>query len=253
MMSMYLFTTRSRLPGFIAKTMMAAVLGAFVCATGSAEPRTLTDKSGRTIKAEVLSVEGDVVKVRREDGQVFTLPLSNLSYDDQIALRKWAKANPPAATPPAAEPENKPFVPTAGSITLGVTRGKFNSDVAYQSTSFKDAYEEWGYNVQLTNTTLHSIDDLRLEYKIYGRAFSGSRQTVESGTQTIEPLGSRKSVSFRTKAFRFNKARSTDGSYNYTGGVTGVWMRLYHGSNLLHEYVSPESIKTKEQWSASTE
>jgi len=61
-----------------------------------AEPQTLTDKQGRSLKAEVISVTGDQVKIKRDDGQTFNLSLANLSDDDQKRLKEWAAKNLPA-------------------------------------------------------------------------------------------------------------------------------------------------------------
>ncbi|MET0261522.1 MAG: hypothetical protein ABW223_01400, partial [Rariglobus sp.] len=47
---------------------------------------TLTDKQGRSLKAEVLSVSNDQVKIKRNDGQTFNLPLATLAPEDQEKL-----------------------------------------------------------------------------------------------------------------------------------------------------------------------
>ncbi len=225
--------------------LLPVLSGAFL----PAQVRTLTDQFGRTLQAEVLALEGETVKIKREDGQLFDLPLANLSDDDQVAIKTWAQDNPPppprASTPPA---QIKVPVPAAGSVTLNVSRGKFNSDTTYQSAYYKGTNEEWGYNIEVNNTTLHPIDNLRVEYIIFGKLYGGSRQTTQSGRHAVPSLEGKKTDSFRTKAFRFSKFRSSDGSYNYAGGLTGVWARLYAGDVLIAEYASPETLKTKEKW-----
>jgi hypothetical protein len=215
-------------------------------AVGRAELRTLVDQFGRSIKADVLSVEGDIVKIKRDDGQLFDMPLKNLSDDNQAELKAWAQKNPSAAEPAQ---EIKFVAPSPESIKMSVSRGKFDIDVAYKSEYSQDSYEEWGYNVQLTNTTLYPIDKLRVEYNIFGRLYSSSSQRVQFGNQAVEGIGPRKSITFRTKSFRINKWKTSE-SKAYGGQLNGVWVRLYYDSTLLQEYSSPDSIKTKEKWTS---
>jgi hypothetical protein len=212
------------------------------------EVRTLTDQLGRTIKVEIIAVTTDTVTIKREDGQKFDMPLANLSDDDQAALRAWTKKNPDSAMP---EVPTIKTVPSPKSVTMTLSRGKFDVDVTYKSEYSKESYEGWGYNVQLTNTTLAPLENLRVDYNIFGRLYSSSSQTRESGSNTVETLAAKKSVTFRTKSFRLSKWKAHDGSYNSNGTLTGVWVRLYAGDTLLQEYASPESLKTAEKWTVS--
>lgn len=209
-----------------------------------AEMLTLVDPLGRSIQANVISVENGIVKIRRDDGQIFELPLKNLSDDSQSELKIWAQKNPPASKPAT---ETTVFIPTEKSITMSVSRGKFDVDVTYKSEYAQDSYEAWGYNIQLTNTTLYPLDKLRIEYNIFGRRYSSSDQSVQTGREAITGLGAKKSTTFRTKTFRLSKWKTSDNKA-YGGQLNGVWVRLYYGNTLLQEYSSPDSIKTKEKW-----
>ncbi len=53
---------------------------------------TLTDKQGRKIQAKVLSVTGDQIKLRRDDGLETSIPLSMLSETD-IAYCEYLRDN----------------------------------------------------------------------------------------------------------------------------------------------------------------
>lgn len=69
------------------------------------------DSAGRKIEAELVAAEKDQVRIRRADGQVFTLPLTSLSATDQTFVQQW-KAKPPAAVPvPVPAPTPAPSVP----------------------------------------------------------------------------------------------------------------------------------------------
>jgi len=48
--------------------------------------RTFTDPQGREISAEVMSYDGQTAKIRRADGQVFTLSRDRFSEADQAFL-----------------------------------------------------------------------------------------------------------------------------------------------------------------------
>lgn len=61
----------------------------------AAEPFTiLTDKQGREIQAKILSVTGDQIKLRRNDGLETTIPISMLSEAD-IAFCEYMRENIP--------------------------------------------------------------------------------------------------------------------------------------------------------------
>ncbi|MHB1082391.1 MAG: NHL domain-containing protein [Prosthecobacter sp.] len=59
---------------------------------------------GRSISAELVRIEGDAVVLKRTDGQVFQVPLNQLSQQSQAAARQSANA-PPSQTVPASQAE----------------------------------------------------------------------------------------------------------------------------------------------------
>jgi hypothetical protein len=69
----------------------------------SASARTFTDNSGRKVEAEIVAVENDNIRIRRADGQIFTLPLATLSAADQTFVQQW-QAKTPMAAPAGAKP-----------------------------------------------------------------------------------------------------------------------------------------------------
>lgn len=52
------------------------------------EYQDLTNQAGQTIRARVLSLEGDQVELERADKQIFKIPLSTLSASDVERIRK---------------------------------------------------------------------------------------------------------------------------------------------------------------------
>jgi len=210
----------------------------------AAAPRTFTDQMGRTISAEIVSVQNDQATIRRTDGQTFTLAISTLSDDDQKYIRDWSAAQP--APKPAAE--EKPVVDPK-KITVGLSRGKFDSHTLYKYEGYIHKHEDWGYTVQITNTHLRSLEKIRLEYNLFARTYSDvSSPTLVSGSKTIDTLKTGGSEIFRTRTAEVCKRK--DIYYGNEGGeLRGIWIRLYVDNQLVSEQSSPDSLMTKEIWS----
>lgn len=63
-----------------------------------AEPRVWTDTQGRTIRAELLEKRADTIVVKRDDGQIFNLPLERLVNSDREFVAKWEPKRLPVPT-----------------------------------------------------------------------------------------------------------------------------------------------------------
>jgi hypothetical protein len=61
----------------------------------------LTSTDGKEMKAWIRKVENDQVTFRRDDGKVFTIPITRLSEEDQAELKKLQEAKPAPAAPEA--------------------------------------------------------------------------------------------------------------------------------------------------------
>lgn len=57
---------------------------------GTAEPRMWTRADGKTVSAEFVSLEGERVTLRLENGRTFVVPLAQLSEDDRSFIEKEA-------------------------------------------------------------------------------------------------------------------------------------------------------------------
>ncbi len=208
-----------------------------------AETRTITDQFGRTVTAEVIAVEKDSVKIKTESGQIFSLSLATLSEADQADLRAWAKKQAP-------KPDTE--APSAKSLSLLLSRGKFGSKTLYRSAYYFHIHEQWGFSIQTTNTTLKKIDDVRVDYNIFADTYSDiSSPTVQAGSNAIPSLEGKTPNVFRTKTAEVCKRKSSDS--NTSGGeLRGIWVRVYVGGKLLLEQSLPETLRTTEKWTAPT-
>lgn len=78
------------------------------CANSSLSARTWTDKSGRSLEAEIVAVDETQVTVNK-GGKEFKLPLDKLSEEDQEFARDWLeKQKKPEAVPDDAAPVQAP-------------------------------------------------------------------------------------------------------------------------------------------------
>jgi len=214
-----------------------------------AEMHTFTDTQGRSLKAELISVDGDKVTIKREDGQTFTLSLASLSTDDRQFIAEWAK-------------QQAALIP-AGSFDLQISRGKFD-------TKKKDdggiivSEEQWGYTVTLVNRTAKSFTGARVDYILFvkpdnepGKDASIAPLKQKPGSKKIDVIGVRDSINFRTEAITLYKQQLKAGYvWTKTGDSSaikdtlyGVWLRAYVGDQLVDEVCSPEGLSKTEKWS----
>ncbi|MBE7497805.1 MAG: SUMF1/EgtB/PvdO family nonheme iron enzyme [Verrucomicrobiaceae bacterium] len=79
-----------------------------------AEVRTFTSSAGTTLKGELVSVVGDTVTIKKEDGTPLTLKLAAFSRVDQAWLQTQTTAAPAGASDPAKATKDAPFVNSLG-------------------------------------------------------------------------------------------------------------------------------------------
>ncbi|HEY8932555.1 MAG TPA: hypothetical protein VIM44_04495 [Rariglobus sp.] len=216
-----------------------------------AEPRTFTDQFGRTITAELISVDGDQVRIRRDDGQIFTLAASKLTEDDQKFIQNWAatQSKTAASAPASADKSDEKFIPDPKKIVVTLSRGKFDSRTIAKYENYSHKHEQWGYSIQLTNQHLRAVPKLRIEYNLFARTYADtSSPTLITGSKTIDTIPSRGSEVFRTGTAEVCKHRDTYYGNNYSGEMRGIWIRIYVDGQLLIEQASPDSLMQSEKW-----
>ena len=229
---------------------MKRFLAAFCLLTGllHAEPRTFTDQFGRTITAELISVDGDQIRIRRDDGQVFTLTASKLIEADQKFIKTWAASQQGTAGASGDKPEEK-FVPDPKKIIVTLSRGKFDTRTLAKYDTYTHKHEQWGYSIQLTNQHLRAVSKFRIEYNLFARTYADtSGPTLITGAKNIDSIASRGSEVFRTGTAEVCKQRDPYFGNNYSGEMRGIWIRIYADGQLLIEQSSPDSLMQSEKW-----
>jgi hypothetical protein len=214
-----------------------------------AETRTLTDKQGRSLKADVISVEGDKVTIRREDGQTFTLSLDTLSEDNQTSLKEWAA-------------KQAKLIP-AGNVEVQLSRGHFGTKMKDDGGGIIMSEEQWGYTATLFNRARKPLNGMRVEYILFvkpdtepGKDTISAPLKQKPGSKTIDALAPLDSISFRTDSIPIYKQQLKPGYiWGKTGNnspvkdsLYGIWLRVYVGDQMVDEVVNPESLSKSEKW-----
>lgn len=96
---------------------IAAVIAlySFLAVPSWGESRTWTSGDGRTLTGEIVSLDGETVKLKTAGG-VFELPLTRLSETDQAFARDWKKTNATPQGVPAGSP-SEPADRTVGDFS----------------------------------------------------------------------------------------------------------------------------------------
>ena len=233
------------------------ILGLALIGSGhlSAEVHTLTDKQGRVITAEVLSVDNGQVKIKREDGQVFSLPLDSLSQADQAKVVAAEADKPLAADAIQVDLSRAKFSTSSKDVDVKLTGG---SVVPKGQTIVE---EKWGYSTMVNNHTPRPIAGLRAEYRLYatvdsvGVAEDKLVLKKKAYTTPIENIPGFGKVTFRTETvtavqthFNGNIKATDSGRSSSEERLYGVWMKIMSGDKVVYETSMPPSLSTKQKW-----
>jgi len=126
---------------------------------GADEFIELKNSQGKAIRAELLSLDGDSLRIRRVDGRPFTLSLSQLSTESQDLVRD------------ALEPE--PNLSSSGTITLAFTdQSHHRSGVPVPMTdgSSTDRHHTHGGKRMLAIRALRETEDAEAIERVNGSA-----------------------------------------------------------------------------------
>ncbi len=218
---------------------------AVVALTAEEEMRTWTDQFGRTLTGTFVEANGQEVIVRRSDGTVAHLLRTSLSADD-LAFADKAQAA-------------KPII-----VTIDASRSKFTTKRT-ETATMTTFVDDWGFNVNLTNTTLLTGRNLRADYVLYyrrtkkmGDDLATQPLTHQTGTEPLDTLDPRKAVSFHTSTVAITTQQLREGYWTVLNSGTyvntkfeGIWVRVYENDQMIGEYVSSEDYR-KEGWLGGT-
>jgi len=228
----------------ITTVLIAAFLGLVPL---QAEVQTITDKQGRSIKADVLSVENEKVKIKRDDGQIFELPLASLDSGTQESLKAWA-AKAASEIP-------------AGAVTVELSRGVFSSSKS-EDISTVTTEEKWGYSVTVANRGSKPLENLRFDYVLFvkpdlepGKDARAAALKRATGSNTLPLVAIGSKAVFRTDSIKIYKQKLKPGwIWGKTGNsemvrdtLHGIWVKAYAGNKLVAEICTPEGLMKTEK------
>lgn len=218
-----------------------------------AAPMTLTDILGRTIRAEPVSLNGDALKIRREDGREFTIELKSLVEDDQAKIRAWntAQAQGDAfadAETPAPKLEKPKYAPDLTKISFSTSRFKGDTNTITKFEGYSHKHEMWGYSFQVGNRNVYPLENIRVEYNLYARTFSdSSTPLVVTGTLDLPSIDTNRFEGGKTKTAEVCKQKGIY-TFNSGGELRGIWFKVYMDGKLIQEQILPESLKSDVEW-----
>lgn len=129
------------------------------------------------------------------------------------------------------------------------------------SESTETAEEQWGYVVTITNHSFKDIPDLRVEYlefskhERFGSKSGAAKDERTSGSKSLGSLQNNGKTSFETDPVTLKKARLKADWYYANGAkgkakdeMSGIWVRVFSGSEMIDEYAQPSALKSQEKW-----
>jgi hypothetical protein len=195
--------------------------------------RTFADQYGRTVVGEIVEAGEKQVKIRRDDGQVFTLDIARLSDPDAAYVAQWRHDHVRIKL----RLEMSSFRNTVGSTPIRRTSDVVSTDLILQLSA--------GYEIRLTNDSPDTADSLRVEYNVF-QLNSDATYTRTTGTANPTPLPFKKTWVVRTAPLHFSQLRAADGAVapqSFAGELAGLWVRVLRDGKVVAELVSNERVR----------
>jgi len=175
--------------------------------------RSFVDKQGRSIDAEVVSVKGAMVTIKKNDNQQdYTLQISRFSEGDQEYIRKWNE-----------DRLREGFTPTADS-RFEVFVGFKSEDDLDEMGDFDDRIQRLHPNVRLVNDELYdSYNEVSGILILVGESVFSSSEMKILSSQRISlkhtPLRGESKWNGRSVVNQYDEDNSAKYGYKYKGYI----------------------------------
>lgn len=227
-----LVTTSLRNMNFIKYFIIFPILGL----PSGIQAHEFTDSKGRKLEADILSVAGDQVTLRRKpDMKVFTVATNTFVESDQKLIDEWL----------ATEMKYR-FDVTYAKKKLGEVKkvvGPVHTEV-----------ESWAYEIKLKNDLNVPISDLRMDYWCFRRDDEGTGKVtakiVTSGSIKIESMAALSTSNLTTSVIPIEK-KELRGNYYFSNGdkdkqadgMGGFAVRIYDKNNKeIHSWATKDDL-----------
>lgn len=194
-------------------------LASLLCAAVTqAEPRTFTNTEGKSIKADLVRVEGENAVLKLANLSVAKVPLASLSKADEAYVKAWwedNKDNIGAMDFQLAIDKNTKRIDRKRSRSGGNGGGGNNQ---FSQVVTKMQKNEIQYACILKSYVKKEISDITVNYTIYKRVSTrdkdGSKLTVEEtdGTTSIKSIKALGSATFETDVMPCESNSQTGGN-----------------------------------------
>lgn len=225
-----------------------ALLFLLATALAHAEYREFTAQDGRTMKAELINVVGDKVRLKREDGSSFNVSPSAFSKEDQEYITLWM----------LRELSGRDSLLDIQAKSSGTTPKEVNVGTGILAERW-DGY----YKIKLTNKSDLPLEGIQIMYGFWAfhmemgadRRREGKTEIVQ-GELTIPQIKARSDFEFDSVKADMLSTELARGYYWADGGkdksldkLEGIWIRIYYDDQLIQEWSNPSSLKEKNDWS----
>ncbi len=239
---------RAALAGVGALMLMAA-------SPAAPELHTFTNNDGASFKGQVLSVAGEEVNIKREDGQTFRPKFSLFSKADQAYIHQWMVKN--------AEEHGTELFNIHAISSKGIATVTNDHEAHIATTLWPETYQ-----LVIKNMTSATWTNLRVRYIIFqNEAIFGKKAPDNYNLKRItSSVEVDKLAGTDSKNMPLDKITLSsyikidnhiwgDGAPNALSDlVKGLWVRVYDADDtLLQEWISDPDIAKNERWTMPRE
>jgi hypothetical protein len=206
---------------------------------------TFKDTQGREMKAKITLVRGDDIYIERRDGLETKVPRSIFCKADQDYITEW---------------ERMAFL-KSDFLEVNFTTTESDKRKSSSGGIERENYNVH-YNILITNTAHEDLTDIKVEYLFlkFEDFLSATKRSEGKllrfkGSSKIKKIPAREEVSVSTEEIPMLESDLESG-YVWTNGakksskdkLKGIWVKIYSGDTLVHEYSRPATMINNEKW-----
>lgn len=164
--------------------LLLAVVSLFCTLIARAELRSFTNTEGKSIKAELVAMEGEAAVLKLGNGRTAKVPLKSLSAEDQTFIKTWWEKNKNNITDGDVRLEiDKNTTRIDRQVSKPKATGKGNQG---NQTSSKMTEDSYSYACTLKNYSKKTVSDITVDYTIYKRVSTRGKDGSDTSTEEID-------------------------------------------------------------------
>lgn len=225
---------------FFRSLLFAGAVAIAAASSFAAETRTFTDNTGRKIEAEIVDVTESDVQLRRNDGQIFEIPIAVLAPADRDFVDAWRFKRAFAMGG---------LEISAHRVLVGAART--------ETGSTRKSDEKWRFTITVANKSRLNLEGLAIEYRVFYVDDKPGLDEDElplkriKGSTKIAGLATGAEASVETSVVKLQITRSNSGppdKRKVEDSLKGIWVRVLHGRTVLQEFSNPSKLATTQVW-----